>query len=91
MAAVLGVVLLASGPEGWRLEIVLLFLVPVGAFSIVTAYGLLRLRRWGWWCAVVWTSMFIADSGLCMVAARRRLRTVNTGRLPSLVSYCAPM
>ena len=36
--------------EWWPL---FLFLVLVGAFDIVVTYGLLRLRRWGWWCGIV--------------------------------------
>jgi len=32
-------------------------------FGLLTAWGLLRLRVWGWWCAVVWTIGFAAATG----------------------------
>ncbi len=32
-------------------------------FGLLTAWGLLRLRLWGWWCAVVWTIVFAAATG----------------------------
>ncbi len=29
-----------------------------GLFGIVTAAGIIPLRPWGWWCALVWTIIF---------------------------------
>jgi len=40
-------------PGGW-----------LGLLGFLTAWGLGRLRAWGWWCAVVWTSVFTALFGL---------------------------
>jgi len=51
----------------------LVFYVSVGAFGVVTAYGLLRLRRWGWWCAIVWAGIFTAGAAW---ACRAGLRIV---------------
>jgi len=34
-----------------------LLITSIGLFGFVTAWGLVRLRLWGWWCAVVWTIM----------------------------------
>ena len=32
---------------------------PTALFSIVTAYGLLRLHGWGWWCGVIWATLAV--------------------------------
>ncbi len=34
-----------------------------GFFGFLTSWGLVRLRPWGWWCAVVWSIIFIALFG----------------------------
>ncbi len=34
-----------------------------GYLSIATAYGLLRLRPWGWWCAGTWTVVVGCTTG----------------------------
>ena len=37
-----------------------LWITSIGLFGFVTAWGLVRLRLWGWWCTVVWTSISTA-------------------------------
>ncbi len=36
----------------------LLLCVSIGLFGWVTAWGLVWLRSWGWWCAAVWAGIF---------------------------------
>ena len=46
------------------------FLGAYVLLGVVAAVGLVRLRLWGWWCAVVWTGILIVGFGwLCFVAA----------------------
>ncbi len=48
--------------------------LPVVLFGFVTIWGLVRLRRWGWWCGAVWTSLAIVGLvglGLAFLATRR--------------------
>ncbi len=52
----------------------LYFNSPVVLFGFVTIWGLVRLRRWGWWCGAVWTSLAIVGLvglGLAFLATRR--------------------
>ena len=46
----------------WVFPLSILSAMPMLGF--VTAWGLVRLRPWGWWCAVVWVSIFAAGSAL---------------------------
>jgi len=47
LGVALGVEVLSVAPKAWWG--LALFLMLVGALDAVVAYGLLRLRRWGWW------------------------------------------
>ena len=40
-----------------------------GLFGVVTAVGLVRLRPWGWWCAVLWIVIYAAYYILGVIAA----------------------
>ena len=46
-----GVTILFVSPEDWGWGLIA---VPVGAFHILVAFGLLRLRPWAWWCGILW-------------------------------------
>ncbi len=43
------------GPWSW-----LYAAAAYGLFGVVTAIGMLRLRRWAWWCAAVFVARWIA-------------------------------
>ena len=45
------------------MQIVQLAAFEYGLLGVIAAVGLVRLRTWGWWCTVVWTSIFAAGFG----------------------------
>ncbi len=71
----IGAVLLFFSPGHWRWG--LGYFVPVGVFDIVVAYGLLRLRRWGWWCGIVWLCYGVLCS--LWIVLSKQYMLVDTG------------
>ncbi len=39
----------------------------LGLLGVVAAIGMLRLRRWGWWCGIVFTGVWIAGNVLALL------------------------
>jgi len=50
---------LPAGMRGVHTVVTLIALrrFAYGLFGLLTTIGLVRLRAWGWWCAVLWTAI----------------------------------
>ena len=46
---------------------VMLAQATLGLLGVVAAIGMLRLRRWGWWCGIVFTGVWIAGNVLALL------------------------
>ena len=57
------VVVLIVGLQNLFFPDVTLAQLALGLFGVVTAIGMLRLRRWGWWCGIVFTGVWIVQLG----------------------------
>ena len=49
-----------------RTDIMVFGVIVVFAFA--TVVGLVRLQRWGWWCAALWTMMYVLFLGYAALA-----------------------
>jgi hypothetical protein len=68
-----------------------LMVCPVGALlGFVTAIGLGKLRRWGWWCAVVWTAIYAEYSALLLIGmAVPAGEPANRFPIWAILAWCA--
>ena len=65
-------------------------IIPIGLFGFVTIWGLSWLRPWGWWCAVVWTSIFtvgyLLSVRICLAASASDVPLEELGILGEILT-----
>jgi len=54
---------LGPRPQGGLTEAGKLCFLVACTIGVLIAWGLVRLYPWGWWCAAVWTIVFLSVTG----------------------------
>jgi hypothetical protein len=51
--------------------------LAIAIWGIVTGVGLLRLRRWAWYCALIISGLLVADAARELIGARKFIRATT--------------